>query len=216
MILYISTNTKNGKRYVGMTSGLLSKRIKDHKYMAGNGSNTAFHCAIRKYGIDSFVFEHIASSMTRPAMESAEKSLIVQENTRTPNGYNLTSGGDGFRGKHSEASIEKMKRSQRAARDSETDDQKKKRSMAISMAKKGKPQPWAAACGKKNKGTFRSNDFKRAVSDGMKSHIKTLPPGEMSRRSRLRKISAPAQYVAATRAQSELIEIVVPPKEDKK
>jgi group I intron endonuclease len=185
MILYIATNLVNGKRYVGMTAMTLPKRINAHRHAVKKGSNTILHNAIRKYGIESFTFEHVASSFDRESLQESERALIQQEGTLYPHGYNMTPGGDGRTGRMSAASVERMKVAQRRVRASETDEQKKARGAAISKAKKGKSQPWAREMGSKNRGVVRSEDFKRSVSEGMKRYIADLPANEMARRANI-------------------------------
>ncbi len=57
----------------------------------------------------------------------------------------------------------------------------------ISKAKKGKPQPWAAEVGRRQRGKVRSEKFKKRVSKSMKKYCQKLPPGEMARRGALSK-----------------------------
>lgn len=151
---------------------------------------TAFHCAIRKHGLENFVFEHIASAMTHEALQESEKTIIKQLKTLSPNGYNISEGGDGFHGKHSEAT--KLKRSEALKRyyqNARPDDLEKRRAN-ISKVKKGKKQPWAKETAQRLKGIItRSDEFKFKVSEGMKRHIKEkCSSEEMSRRSYQRKI----------------------------
>lgn len=90
--IYIVTNTVNGKQYVGITNSL-AKRWNRHKN--AKGSAPALHAAIKKYGLDAFVFSHIADAFDSEAAKNIEIMLIAEHNTIAPHGYNLTSGGDG-------------------------------------------------------------------------------------------------------------------------
>jgi len=94
--LYIVTNACNGKQYVGLTKNL-SGRFKQH--MSANGSAPAFHAAIKKYGVDKFVFSHICDAFNFEAACDLERMLIQQHNTKAPFGYNLTDGGEGVAGR---------------------------------------------------------------------------------------------------------------------
>jgi group I intron endonuclease len=87
--LYIATNVVNGKQYVGMSKEF-QKRLISHKCAK---SKSAFHVAIKKYGFDKFVFSHIADAFDLQAACDLERMLIQQHNTLSPNGYNLTVGG---------------------------------------------------------------------------------------------------------------------------
>ena len=110
--VYIVTCLTTGKRYVGRCSdkgGGWRRRWRDHVYTAGRDSRTALHCAVRKYGPDTFDVWHVASAATWAAVGEAEKALIAQEGTLAPAGYNLTEGGDGtFGHRHSQEAKRKI------------------------------------------------------------------------------------------------------------
>jgi group I intron endonuclease len=93
--IYIITNSLNAKQYVGIAKNL-NARWHQHKTM--NGSSPYLHAAIKKYGVDAFVFTHIATAYDLEAAFQIERLLIVDRNTKTPHGYNLTDGGDGVQG----------------------------------------------------------------------------------------------------------------------
>ena len=60
--IYKITNKINQKSYIGETTTTLKKRWHDHireSFSEGHGYNYHLHCAIRKYGLDNFVFEEI-------------------------------------------------------------------------------------------------------------------------------------------------------------
>lgn len=98
MIVYIATNTANGKSYIGITRKTLSERMNGHKSGAsGTRSNAAFHRAIRKYGWDSFVWSTLRECSTAEELKSAERELIALYGTNKT-GYNMTEGGDGTSG----------------------------------------------------------------------------------------------------------------------
>ena len=92
--IYVITNTENGKKYVGITKDL-NARWKDHKR---NREASALQRAVKKYGIDVFDFTHIANAFSWEMACDLEKMLIKEYNSRAPNGYNLTDGGDGGNG----------------------------------------------------------------------------------------------------------------------
>ena len=93
--IYIITNSLNAKQYVGITKNLNARW---HQHRTTNGSSPYLHAAIKKYGIDVFVFTHIATAYDLEAAFQLERLLIVEHNTKTPHGYNLTDGGDGMQG----------------------------------------------------------------------------------------------------------------------
>jgi len=94
--IYIVTNILNAKQYVGISKSL-EKRWSQH--LCANGSAPALHSAIKKYGKENFIFTHIASAFNFECACDIEKMLIIQHNTKAPNGYNLTDGGEGVVGK---------------------------------------------------------------------------------------------------------------------
>lgn len=94
--VYIVTNKANGKQYVGISKDL-KRRWGEH--LSANGSAPALHAAIKKYGADGFVFSHICDAFDFEAACDVERMLIQQHNTKSPNGYNLTDGGEGVIGR---------------------------------------------------------------------------------------------------------------------
>jgi group I intron endonuclease len=91
MIIYKSVNTTNGKIYIGKTVNL-ERRISEHL----KENNTYFQHALRKYGQNSFVFEPIAWCETKEHANFLERFYIKIFNSKIPNGYNITDGGDGY------------------------------------------------------------------------------------------------------------------------
>lgn len=93
--VYLAT-FPNGKQYVGITTATLEIRKSEHESRARNGSNYAVHNAIRKYGDPTWEVLNICSSYEEA--KELERKYIKELNTLTPNGYNLTIGGDGSKG----------------------------------------------------------------------------------------------------------------------
>lgn len=79
----------SGKSYIGITNNY-NKRCSAHKTTAGC---KAFSAAITKYGWDSFTHEILLCSLTIEEANMQEQQLILEHNTLSPNGYNLTTGG---------------------------------------------------------------------------------------------------------------------------
>lgn len=94
--IYIVTNSVNAKQYVGITKSL-EARWHQHRNM--NGSSPYLHAAIKKYGVDAFVFTHIATAYNFEFARQLEQMLISEHNTKAPHGYNLTDGGEGVVGR---------------------------------------------------------------------------------------------------------------------
>jgi group I intron endonuclease len=92
--IYVITNTVNAKQYVGIAADL-ETRWRRHRN-ANEGQ--LIHKAIKKYGVDAFVFTHIADAFDAESAKMIERMLIAEKNTKMPHGYNMTDGGDGTMG----------------------------------------------------------------------------------------------------------------------
>lgn len=93
-IIYKATNRVNKKRYVGQTKLPLSERIGLHLGSVRRGSSWPFHCAIRKYGIQTFDFAIIDQASDHKTLDEKEIYWIKQLKTRTiQRGYNVHCGG---------------------------------------------------------------------------------------------------------------------------
>ena len=92
-IIYKLTNKISGKIYVGKTIHRLSERFSGHKC-----ANSVVGQAIRKYGVENFSVEVIEECDSLESLNEREKFWIRELNCKSPNGYNLTDGGDGLVG----------------------------------------------------------------------------------------------------------------------
>ena len=90
MIVYLITNTINGKRYVGQTKRTLAARWWQHCKTKGC---YYLHRAIQKYGKEHFSIETLCEPPTQELTNEMEEYCIARYNSVSPNGYNLTSGG---------------------------------------------------------------------------------------------------------------------------
>ncbi len=89
MFCYKITNKINNKSYIGITINF-DRRIKQHQNM---NSDSLIHKAILKYGKDNFTYEILKEDLSIEDAEEMEIRLIKEENTLSPNGYNLAKGG---------------------------------------------------------------------------------------------------------------------------
>jgi group I intron endonuclease len=88
-IIYLASNTKNGKLYVEQTTQTLRERALGHKNRALIGSKTHFHAAIRKHGFESFTFEGIDEGIDKEDLNNKEIHWAVTLHTYDPCfGYN--------------------------------------------------------------------------------------------------------------------------------
>ena len=85
------------KCYIGQTINPQS-RIEAH--LSGYGKSPILRNAIKKYGRDAFVVEILESDAPESWLSKLEILHIRFFNSTSPNGYNLTSGGEGLRGHH--------------------------------------------------------------------------------------------------------------------
>lgn len=102
MCIYLRTNLVNGKQYVGQTKDF-KQREDRWRCMTHHYAGKLIDNARKKYGFDSFKCEVLKECQTLDELNFWEKYYIEKLNTKTPNGYNLTDGGDGSNGyKHTE------------------------------------------------------------------------------------------------------------------
>lgn len=90
-VIYKITNKINGKLYVGQTRQKLNNRIKGHKH---SKVKRGVDAAIKKYGGENFSIEVIEECPVE-SLDEREIFWIAKLNSKAPNGYNLTDGGDG-------------------------------------------------------------------------------------------------------------------------
>lgn len=94
--IYKITNTINDKIYIGQAVNP-NKRWHNHIYSANHpkSSNMVIHSAMRKYKIENFTFEVIASCLGRDAANETEHFVINQYGCRNNKiGYNIAPGGN--------------------------------------------------------------------------------------------------------------------------
>jgi group I intron endonuclease len=163
-VIYRIRNKETGKCYIGETKCMDPyERWNQHiKLARKNKGCTALKNAIRKYGVESFVFEVLIFCFDEDRFKY-EKEYIAKHNTMAPNGYNLTPGGEGgpaFLGKkHSKESIEKIKASLKKV--VITEEYKRK------MSEKAIKQFQCPEARKKvSDGLKNSEAYKKAVKDG--------------------------------------------------
>jgi group I intron endonuclease len=121
MFIYAITNDVNEKVYIGLHYGRdLRTRWTTHRSFANRGSQSIIYLAIRKYGIEHFHITAIWSGhVSLVNLKKLECYYIRSFQTKTPNGYNLTDGGDGVPGyRHTDE--ERARRSEKMRRQIQT------------------------------------------------------------------------------------------------
>ena len=148
--IYKITNKINGKVYIGQSRDI-DARWRQH---INAKDNFAIHNAIKKYGEENFCFE-VLLECPAEMLNDWERDMIALYDCISPNGYNLTEGGEGYHYseeiKHKISEVKKGKKRQPFSEET-----KKK----MSKAKKGKPS-W-------NKGIPCSAEHKRKLSNAHK------------------------------------------------
>jgi hypothetical protein len=90
--VYVHTNLKNNKKYVGITKQKPSKRWRKGE---GYKNNTHFYNSINKYGWDNFDSQIIKKELTVQEAKNIEVELIkLYSSNNYKHGYNKTKGGD--------------------------------------------------------------------------------------------------------------------------
>lgn len=99
--IYIITNKITGKQYVGQTRRTITIRFNQHKTRAiSKKDNMYLHIAMNKYGVENFTVKEIThiefddKNQLIKELNALEKHYIKEYSTLSPNGYNLTPGGD--------------------------------------------------------------------------------------------------------------------------
>lgn len=98
MVIYKAT-LPNSKSYIGCTVQTLAGRVRSHKCHAKfNTTKMIFHRAISKYGFENVKWEVLFETTDHSLLLQKEIELISEHKTLTPNGYNVTLGGEGVLG----------------------------------------------------------------------------------------------------------------------
>ena len=96
--VYKITNTTNGKGYIGISKHI-SNRWNEHKNSAKRENPAPLYKAMRKHGIDNFVFEVLIAlpKFELDVLYDLEVFFIADQNTyiKDGRGYNLNRGGGG-------------------------------------------------------------------------------------------------------------------------
>lgn len=97
MVIYRMT-FPDGKYYIGLTKQKLSERLSGHKTSVKRNLHLPIVKAINEYGFDSIIVEIIDTADNYDKLLELEKYYIKKFNTKVPNGYNSTEGGQGCLG----------------------------------------------------------------------------------------------------------------------
>lgn len=89
-VIYMISNSKNRKVYVGQTIRGLERRFNDHLKPS---SGSIISNAIRKYGKYNFTISEIDRAYSLEELNAKEEYWVDYYDSMSPNGYNLRSGG---------------------------------------------------------------------------------------------------------------------------
>jgi hypothetical protein len=89
--VYLITNIVTQKQYIGITTKSIKFRFEQHCYKGSNCKHL-YH-SIKKHGKNQFIIDLLHDNLNRDTACILESKEIIERNTLTPNGYNLTTGG---------------------------------------------------------------------------------------------------------------------------
>ena len=172
--IYLITNCLNFKQYVGITKYSLEERFLQH-----TRRGFILTEAIKKYGKDKFLIELVEEVESSERAYELEQYYIKKYNTKAPNGYNLTDGGDGLYGviiseedrKRRSKVMKKLHKEKRTGMHGKkhTEETKKK----MSDASKEKEKPWlvGAKRSEETKEKIRQYNIGRILSEETRKKI---------------------------------------------
>lgn len=96
--IYMIFNDFNNKVYIGKAKYGAAHRWREHiGYDLQN--NQYIHRSMRKHGVEHFNYKVIETNIEDECLNEREKYWIAYYNSKVPNGYNMTDGGDGGPGR---------------------------------------------------------------------------------------------------------------------
>jgi group I intron endonuclease len=174
--IYLITNIENKKQYVGITKFSIEERFSQHIKRGFLLTE-----AIQKYGQKNFSVKIIEEVESAERAYELEIFYIQEYNTKVPNGYNLTDGGDGIFGwkaseEYRQECSERLKllhKEKKVGMYGKTHSEETKKKM--SDASKGKAKPWLVSVKKseetkekirqKNLGKNLSEETRKKISE---------------------------------------------------
>lgn len=165
--VYCATNKINGKKYVGCTSRVFSKRMSRHLLLAARGEDGPFMSAIRKYGPDAFEWEILEQGDAEYLFDERETHYIRKLRTRCPDGYNLTDGGRGTLGYKHTAETKRRKSEAMTGKKMHLSEESVQKIRAAHVGKKVSPET-RRKMSEAAKGRKASPETRRRISEGNK------------------------------------------------
>lgn len=149
----------------------------EHTSSAKNGSDYLLHKAIRKYGVDSFLWESLYESQDRDYLLSHMESYFIIENNsyfENGHGYNMTFGGQGgmTNKKHSEETLKKMKQARNNRKIEpmlgKKHNQEAKEKMRLAKLGKKKDKNYSLMCSERNKKRYQDPEKRKKLTEAIK------------------------------------------------
>lgn len=167
--IYKIINKINNKVYVGQSISP-KHRWQAHKRSV-NKPIQVIHHALIKYGIDNFAYEIIACCFGFDAANEAETTIVKQEKSLVPNGYNVSNGG--FNAPKTEEWKKKVIAT-RKAKDNYKHSEDTKRKIALANAGKNYHGPLKLGHNIRNTGKtrFKPNQVFPNTGSKMPGHVK--------------------------------------------
>ena len=154
-IIYCYTNKNTGKKYIGQTINPKQRKSNHIHEALKRNSDYYFHRSIRKHGWESFEYIILEEIHNRELLNERENFYIMKYNTLWPNGYNQCEANS-----LDEKSIQKANETKRKKYESMTENERKLLTQNI--------------C-EKNKGSKRSEETKRKMSESSKKYLSENP-----------------------------------------
>ena len=101
--IYGVKNKINGKWYIGQSNDIQRRNAEEKNHMKKGYFHSEKECnsiivsSIKKYGYEAFEF-YVIEYCPNDKLDEREMFYIQQYNSKAPNGYNLTDGGNSIRG----------------------------------------------------------------------------------------------------------------------
>lgn len=169
MTVYLISNSANHKVYIGISSKSPKRRWTHHLFKAKQGSQYSLHRAMRKYGVNNFRMEVLATALDAEHLKELEVKFISLHNSKSPLGYNMTNGGDGTKGlTHSKEAKNKIGTFWKGKKKSEETKQKiREAHLGKVLTKEQKAKMAASHLGKK---LIRTPEHNRKISEARMGH----------------------------------------------
>jgi group I intron endonuclease len=185
MVIYLITNTINGKVYVGRTKQTAACRMKTHLALSrkGDKGSPLLYRAIRKHGEDAFTLTTLCSCDSLEQLNRMEQIFIMAlRSTHRDRGYNLVDGGEGCLGlPKSEAFKQFMSERMKGNTYGLNPSDENRRKMASSFKGKHHTDEHKAYMSKRLTGRIISDETKQRCGEWQKGRI--LPPETRAKQS---------------------------------